>query len=153
MSVYALKPLEIETHYHSKHTDVILRKNIRQVEQTPDEHGDIFSAPQLVWECEEKQFRYPGNLSVQDIEAEPEKWWSYIPKKINNIIKTPEQRLHAIEIENIELKKEIEALKEEVSEFKLTSGGSVLPHPGTDPNPGFDKPPKPSTGGGLTIGG
>lgn len=47
-------------------------------------------------------------------------------------------RLNAVE-------EKLSVLEQDVSTLKLQSGGSVLPHPGTDPAP---KP-----GGGLTIGG
>ena len=54
-----------------------------------------------------------------------------------------------LKLENSELIKRIEKIEKDISDLQFESGGSVLPNPGTDPNPEF----KPKPGGGLTIGG
>lgn len=59
------------------------------------------------------------------------------------------EMIHNLQLENAELIKRIEKIEKDVSDLQLESGGSVLPNPGTDPNPEF----KPKPGGGLTIGG
>ncbi len=78
MENYPRKPAEVETHYHGGGTDVILRRNIRQVElQEQGTEPKVFQT----WECDEWQFRYAGNLTAEEIQADPGKWWGYTPPK------------------------------------------------------------------------
>lgn len=68
---YVIKPAEVEVHAVGDKTDVILRKDIEQVEKTDMEE------PYTVYECEEKQFRYPGALTKEEVEAAADTWWDY----------------------------------------------------------------------------
>lgn len=68
MEHYTLKPCAVQVFPVDGGTDVILRRNIME---TSAEDGSA------VWECEERQFRYKGVISVEEIESDFETWWHY----------------------------------------------------------------------------
>jgi len=72
---YAVQPSEVEVFRVGKSTDVIIRKNIKEIQCT-NEDGSTYSA----WECEEVQYRYPGIVSKDTIAADLETWWSWEPE-------------------------------------------------------------------------
>lgn len=69
---YALQPNAVDVFPLAGQTDVILRKNIVEV-QRQEEGGDQVT----VWECDEAQFRYPGVLSVEEVTANFDRWYRY----------------------------------------------------------------------------
>ena len=81
MENYALKPKEVECFSYGGCTDVIMRQYIRQVEQqngSPEGSGE---ASQMIWECEEWQFRQPGILTPEEVKADWNRYWGYTPPK------------------------------------------------------------------------
>lgn len=112
METYALKPKEVECYSYDGGTDVIMRQNIHQVEQYSGGGSDgSESTPQLIWECEEKQFRVPGTLTVTEICADIDTWWRYVPP-ISEAQKTDTQRIDELEKKNSQLQAQIDALIE-----------------------------------------
>ena len=63
---YALKPAEIEVFPHGNVSDLILRKNIENVEA---EDGNR-------WECDEVQIRVSGFLDVTSVLNDFDSWWA-----------------------------------------------------------------------------
>ena len=71
--IYSTIPAEVLTFIVGRKTDVILRKNITAVEQQ-----DSFNEePNIVYECDEVQFRYNGHLTKEEIESNFDYWWNY----------------------------------------------------------------------------
>lgn len=81
MENYALKPKEVECFTYGGGTDVIMRQNIRQVEQHNGSPEGSEEAPQTVWECEEWQFRQPGILTAEEVKADWNHYWGYTSAK------------------------------------------------------------------------
>lgn len=71
---YALKPVEVEVYPHGASTDLILRKNFREVEDSDGALGE--EAGGKHWECEEVQLRADGILTVPQVQADFDTWWS-----------------------------------------------------------------------------
>ena len=107
---YTQCPAECAVYPHSGGTDVILRKNIHLVERPVEGHGGEESSPPT-WECEELQYRYPGMLTLEEIQADPDKWWAYMPPKPEQP-KTDTQRIEDLEKKNRQLQEQIDALVE-----------------------------------------
>ena len=76
---YNIKPKEAECFAHGGGTDVIMRQNIRQVEQHSGSPEGSEEAPQTVWECEEWQFRQSGILTPDEVKADWKRYWGYTP--------------------------------------------------------------------------
>lgn len=75
---YINEPQAVEIHRVGTSTDIILRQNITQVTKTQTD-GDT-EITYTVWECDEVQYRYPGTLSKDTIEADFDTWWSWEPE-------------------------------------------------------------------------
>lgn len=74
---YAKQPAAVEVFpLPDGKTDVIIRENIVQIEKAGEEGGTY-----TAWQCDETQFRYPGNLTAAEIEADLETWVNYEPEK------------------------------------------------------------------------
>lgn len=54
-------------------TDVILRRDIQAVERTGETDSENFTG----WECEEKQLRYDGTLTKEEVLEDFDFWWDY----------------------------------------------------------------------------
>lgn len=67
---YVLKPAEVEAYPHGSGTDLILRKNFREVDNTGEETEGKH------WECEEVQLRTDGILTAAQVQADFDTWWS-----------------------------------------------------------------------------
>ena len=106
---YAQRPAEASVFYHSEGTDVILRRNIKLVDRPAE--GPSGSSDQPTWECEERQYRYPGKLTLQEVQADPDKWWAYMPPDPVKP-KTDTQRIEDLEKQNKQLQEQIDALVE-----------------------------------------
>ena len=63
---YLSQPQKVEAYAVGSETDVILRKNIEKVEKT--EIHDDEESKYTVWECDEVQMRYKGELTKEKIE-------------------------------------------------------------------------------------
>ena len=59
---YLSQPSAVEVYPVFSGTDVILRKNIEEVEKTEAYGGDKETSYK-VWECDEVQLRYPGKCN------------------------------------------------------------------------------------------
>lgn len=70
---YALKPAEVEVYSVGSKTDVILRRDIQPVERTGETDQENFTG----WECEEKQLRYDGALTKEEVLENFASWWEY----------------------------------------------------------------------------
>lgn len=70
---YVLKPAEVEVFPVGDKTDVILRRNIQAVERTGETDSENFTG----WECEEKQLRYDGTLTKEEVLEDFDSWWEY----------------------------------------------------------------------------
>ena len=60
---YSLQPPRIELYTVFSGTDIILRKNITETEK---EEPEKYTA----WECDEVQFHYRGEATIEEIEAD-----------------------------------------------------------------------------------
>ena len=63
---YLSQPQKVEAYAVGSETDVILRKNIEEVKKT--EIHDDEESKYTVWECDEVQMRYKGELEKEKIE-------------------------------------------------------------------------------------
>lgn len=73
---YLLKPASVEVYKVISGTDVILRKNIEEVTVQNDDGSGSYKA----WDCDEVQFRYPGEITKEEIEEDFDSWWDYTPE-------------------------------------------------------------------------
>lgn len=71
---YLSQPSKVEVYAVDTGTDVILRKNIEEVEKTEAYGGDKETSYK-VWECDEVQLRYPGNVTAEEIEKDFDYWF------------------------------------------------------------------------------
>lgn len=71
--IYSSIPQEVSIFTVGEKTDVILRKNIDQIELT-DENGSY-----TAFQCDEVQFRYEGVLTKEEVQPNFDKWWNYDP--------------------------------------------------------------------------
>lgn len=86
MENYTMKPSAVQTFPVDGGTDIILRRNI--METSVDDGSTM-------WECEERQFRYKGVISVEEIENDFYKWWNNAD--CQDAQQTPEERIAALE--------------------------------------------------------
>jgi hypothetical protein len=99
--IYTKKPETVEVFNLSGKSDVILRRGIQQVEQQAE--GDVGAT--YVWECEERQFRYSGILTVPEVEAHFTDWWDYTQGKPTDESSEPTllERVEALEALALEM--------------------------------------------------
>lgn len=71
---YLSQPPKVETYAVESGTDIILRKNIEEVEKTEIYGGDK-EISYKVWECNEVQLRYPGSVTAEEIENDFDYWF------------------------------------------------------------------------------
>ena len=71
---YSLQPPRIELYSVFSGTDIILRKNIEQVEK--EELQDGKEKKYTIWECEEIQYHYEGELKKEDVESRFNYWFA-----------------------------------------------------------------------------
>lgn len=71
---YLSKPQPIEVYPVFSGTDAILRKNIELIEK--EEIQDGKKNKYKVWECDEVQFHYKGELTQEQIEADFDYWFA-----------------------------------------------------------------------------
>lgn len=64
---YAVKPAEVEVYNHGGGSDIIMRKNIQEVQC--EEFG-------TVWECDERQMRHNAIVSELDVKNNLSRYWS-----------------------------------------------------------------------------
>lgn len=69
---YLSQPQAVEVHTFDGVTDLILRKDIKQVEK--EEFQDEEKRTYTVWECEEVQYRHKGELKKEDVESKFDYW-------------------------------------------------------------------------------
>lgn len=70
---YLSQPSKVEVYAVDTGTDIILRKNIEEVEKTDIQEGKEIA--QKVWECDEVQLRYPGNATAEEVESDFDYWF------------------------------------------------------------------------------
>ena len=70
---YLSQPSKVEVYAVDTGTDIILRKNIDEVEKTDIQEGKEIA--QKVWECDEVQLRYPGNVTAEEVESDFDYWF------------------------------------------------------------------------------
>ena len=77
---YLSQPLAVEIYPVFSGTDIILRKNIELIEK--EEIQDGKKNKYKVWECDEVQFHYKGELTQEQIEADFDYWFAkaFCPK-------------------------------------------------------------------------
>ena len=72
--VYSFQPEAVEVFRVGDDTDLILRKNIEKQQMTDDE-GKAYT----VYACDERQVRYAGVLTAEEVQKDFDKWWDYAP--------------------------------------------------------------------------
>ncbi len=72
---YLSQPPAVETYKVSSGTDVIMRRNITKTEREESQEGKQHIS--TAWECEETQFRYKGELTVEEIESDFDYWFEH----------------------------------------------------------------------------
>lgn len=72
--IYSFRPEEVEVFRVGDDTDLILRKNIEKQQMTDDE-GKAYT----VYACDERQVRYDGTLTAEEVQKDFDKWWDYAP--------------------------------------------------------------------------
>lgn len=72
--IYSSQPEAVEVFRVGDDTDLILRKNIEKQQMTDDE-GKAYT----VYACDERQVRYAGVLTAEEVKKNFDKWWDYAP--------------------------------------------------------------------------
>lgn len=72
--IYSFQPEAVEVFRVGDDTDLILRKNIEKQQMTDDE-GKAYT----VYACDERQVRYAGVLTAEEVQKNSDKWWDYAP--------------------------------------------------------------------------
>lgn len=72
--IYSFQPEAVEVFRVGDDTDLILRKNIEKQQMTDDE-GKAYTA----YTCDERQVRYAGVLTAEEVQKDFDKWWDYAP--------------------------------------------------------------------------
>lgn len=72
---YLSQPQAVEIYKVSSGTDVIMRRNITKTEREENQEGEKHTS--IVWECEETQFRYKGELTAEEIESDFDYWFEH----------------------------------------------------------------------------
>lgn len=72
--IYSFQPETVEVFRVGDDTDLILRKNIEKQQMTDDE-GKAYT----VYACDERQVRYAGVLTAEEVQKDFDKWWDYAP--------------------------------------------------------------------------
>lgn len=72
--IYSFQPEAVEVFRVGGDTDLILRKNIEKQQMTDDE-GKAYT----VYACDERQVRYAGVLTAEEVQKDFDKWWDYAP--------------------------------------------------------------------------
>lgn len=72
--IYPFQPEAVEVFRVGGDTDLILRKNIEKQQMTDDE-GNAYT----VYACDERQVRYAGALTAEEVQQDFDKWWDYAP--------------------------------------------------------------------------
>lgn len=72
--IYSFQPESVEVFRVGDDTDLILRKNIEKQQMTDDE-GKAYT----VYACDERQVRYAGVLTAEEVQKDFDKWWDYAP--------------------------------------------------------------------------
>lgn len=72
--IYSFQPEAVEVFRVGDDTDLILRKNIEKQQMTDDE-GKAYT----VYACDERQVRYAGVLTAEEVQKDFDKWWDYAP--------------------------------------------------------------------------
>lgn len=72
--IYSFQPEAVEVFRVGDDTDLILRKNIEKQQMTDDE-GKTYT----VYACDERQVRYAGVLTAEEVQKNFDKWWDYAP--------------------------------------------------------------------------
>ena len=72
--IYSFQPEAVEVFRVGDDTDLILRKNIEKQQMTDDE-GKAYT----VYACDERQVRYAGVLTAEEVKKNFDKWWDYEP--------------------------------------------------------------------------
>ena len=90
---YLEKPLDIEVYPVDGGTDIIIRKNIEEVQK--EEIQDEKTYRYNVWACDEIQLRYKGDITAEDVREKLD----YIIGLAEGTEKepTPKERLTALE--------------------------------------------------------
>ena len=74
MRTHPFQPEAVEVFRVGDDTDLILRKNIEKQQMTDDE-GKAYT----VYACDERQVRYAGVLTAEEVQKNFDKWWDYAP--------------------------------------------------------------------------
>lgn len=72
--IYSFQPEAVEVFRVGDDTDLILRKNIEKQQMTDDEDKAY-----TVYACDERQVRYAGVLTAEEVQKDFDKWWDYAP--------------------------------------------------------------------------
>ncbi len=91
---YVCKPSEVEAWPHGSGTDLILRKNLREVEDTGGTLGEETVGKH--WECEEVQLRAEGFLTAAQVQADFDTWWSRAASGWSGLAKIRENKLREL---------------------------------------------------------
>ncbi len=91
---YVNKPVKVEVYPHGSGTDLILRKNLREVNNTGGTLGE--EAEGKHWECEEVQFRAESILTAAQVQADLETWWSRAASGWAGLAKIREDKLREL---------------------------------------------------------
>lgn len=71
---YLSQPQPVEVYAVKAGTDIILRKNIEQVEK--EDIQDEKTVTHTCWECDETQYRHRGNISLNEVAEKFDYFWN-----------------------------------------------------------------------------
>lgn len=91
---YACKPPEVEVWPHGSGTDLILRKNIQEVETPGEVFGEESGGKR--WECDEVQLRADGILTAAEVKADFNSWWTRAASAWTGIARIREDKLREL---------------------------------------------------------
>lgn len=71
---YLSQPPAAEVYPVKNGTDIILRKNMEQVEKEESQDGE--KRTYTCWECDEVQYRHKGNVTKEEVESKFDYWFA-----------------------------------------------------------------------------
>ena len=71
---YLSQPPAVEVYPVKNGTDIILRKNVEQVEKEESQDGE--KRTYTCWECDEAQYRHKGIVTKEEVEEKFDYWFA-----------------------------------------------------------------------------
>lgn len=123
---YLSQPPTVEIYPVFGGTDIILRRNLEQVEkedQTENEGQNEGKRTYQVWECDEVQYHHKGSVTAEEVTEKFDYWWEIAEGKteIEALDKESEKRNEP------SIKDRLEALESGLAELaEVITNGEVL---------------------------